>query len=333
MDKSQTTHGRKMQIQFLPPIALWSVIIFTLCIIVSASELPTPWIAVIIMSLMLIHLAGTYYVLGSRLRYLQDIVSAAEALSRGDLENVQIMIQDNENELEQLCEALRIAASNLVHLIHDEQHTLDEMANGNFGVSAKSKDFYFGDFAPVFLAIKNVGTSFSDTFGQLGDAADQVSSASAHVAVSAQVLSQGATEQAAAVEALAKTIEEVSEEIRQTAENSNMSIKETAHAGQLMEQADKQMTFLKAAMQDIISDSVEIRKIMKTIDDIAFQTNILALNASIEAARAGEAGKGFSVVAEEVQSLAVKSQEAGKSTSAIIERTANSVDRGNELTE
>ena len=141
-------------------------------------------------------------------------------------------------------------------------------------------------------------------------------------------LSQGSTEQAAEVDTLAGHIGAVSKSVQQIAQGAQKanSISQDVKAGLL--ESNEKMRNMTNVIQKISDKSVEIHKIVKTIEDIAFQTNILALNAAVEAARAGDAGKGFAVVADEVRTLASKSSAAAQETSVLLSQTVDSMDEG-----
>ena len=173
----------------------------------------------------------------------------------------------------------------------------------------------------------------SQILNQLNTSAEQVSNASNQVSSSSQNLSQGAIEQASSVEELAARISEISGQIKNTADNAQEVRQQTHHAGEGVAVCNQQMQELMKAMGRIQASSEEIGKIIKTIEDIAFQTNILALNAAVEAARAGSAGKGFAVVADEVRNLASKSAEASKNTSLLITHSMEAVQTGTEIAE
>ena len=166
----------------------------------------------------------------------------------------------------------------------------------------------------------------------LKDGADQVAAASNEVSSSSQHLAEGASVQASSLEETSSSLEEMSTMTKQNADNASQAKSMMTEAKVVVEKANNQMVQLMQAIGEITRSSEETGKIIKTIDEIAFQTNLLALNAAVEAARAGEAGAGFAVVADEVRNLALRSAEAAKTTSELIEKTIKAVKNGNEIT-
>lgn len=255
------------------------------------------------------------------------VKDAAIQLSQGDL-NIEITA-DTEEEIGQMTQAFADAAGMMKRYIADISRVLGEVSNGNFNVST-SEDFK-GDFEQMKQALVVITRSLSSTMGQINQSADQVASGSDQVSSGAQALSQGSTEQASSVEELAATINEISSQVKGTAESARMAQVQTDQAGDRVKVCNGQMQEMIQAMNEISNSSSEIGKIIKTIEDIAFQTNILALNAAVEAARAGEAGKGFAVVADEVRNLASKSADASKNTASLIEQSIRAVENGTRL--
>ena len=166
----------------------------------------------------------------------------------------------------------------------------------------------------------------------LSEGSDEVGSASSQVSESSQHLAEGASEQASSLEETSSSLEEMSSMTKQNADNANHAKAMMNEARGVVEKANTQMAQLADAIGQITRSSEETGKIIKTIDEIAFQTNLLALNAAVEAARAGEAGAGFAVVADEVRNLALRSAEAARNTSDLIEKTIKAVKNGNEMT-
>ncbi|MEG0020868.1 MAG: methyl-accepting chemotaxis protein, partial [Oscillospiraceae bacterium] len=202
-------------------------------------------------------------------------------LSEGDL-HTPVPDATSRDEVGVMTGSLKFTTDFLNSVIGEIGHNLGEMAHGNLDVDTKLD--YKGDFDALKQSMGTIVSSFNDTLGQINIASDQVSSGSDQVSSGAQALSQGATEQASAVEELAATITEISSQIKANAENAAGASDQANQAGMEVTQSNKKMQELIVAMQEISTSSQEIGKVIKTIDDIAFQTNILALNAAVEAA-------------------------------------------------
>lgn len=260
---------------------------------------------------------------------LHELEESAENIVKG---NFDITVSyKSKDELGRLANAFRNMTSILNSIISDASRLLSEMANGNFNVRTEREEAYVGNFQNLLTSMRRLNCDLSVTLGRINQSADQVASGSHQVSTGSQALSQGATQQAAAVQELAATIADISNQVKETAENASEARTQSGTAGSEVEKCNVQMKDMVAAMEEISNTSDEIGKIIKTIEDIAFQTNILALNAAVEASRAGTAGKGFAVVADEVRELAGKSSEASKNTAELIESSLQAVARGKQI--
>ena len=260
---------------------------------------------------------------------LRELEKSAGQIVGGDFD-IKVTYE-SKDEMGSLAKAFKNMTMILGDVIADASRLLSEMANGNFDVRTRAEERYVGQFQSLLSSIRKLNRDLSMTLGQINQSADQVSSGAGQVSNGAQALAQGATEQAASVEELAATITNISHQVKQTADNAMEARHQANTAGDEVDECNTKMKDMMAAMEEITRTSNEIGKIIKTIEDIAFQTNILALNAAVEAARAGEAGKGFAVVAEEVRSLASKSSVASKNTAELIESSIEAVARGTKI--
>ncbi|MEG2021847.1 MAG: methyl-accepting chemotaxis protein, partial [Oscillospiraceae bacterium] len=253
-----------------------------------------------------------------------EVEQAAAEMAKG---NFDVEIEHTAaDETGHLANSMRQMIATTKSVIADTSRGLGEMAEGNFDLHPQAE--YIGIFKDMENSIFKIIISLSDTISQIKVSSDQVSSGSDQVSSGAQALAQGATEQASSVEELSASINEVSQQINLNATNAANANRTAGIVGSHINTSNEQMTQMMAAMKEISASSIEIGKIIKTIEDIAFQTNILALNAAVEAARAGAAGKGFAVVADEVRNLATKSSEAAKQTNALIEGSVKAVENG-----
>lgn len=259
---------------------------------------------------------------------LDELKEVADQMAQGELKCS--LDYHSEDELGNLADSMRTMMTRISYYMDYISATTGRMAQGDFDIPHDPEEFK-GEFRPVQISIQNLTDSLNDVMGRITQASDQVASGAEQVASSAQALSQGATEQASSIEELAATINDISNNINLNAQNAKETNMQVNNTTLELKSGKTRMKNLTDAMDAISEASAEINKVIKTIEDIAFQTNILALNAAVEAARAGEAGKGFAVVADEVRNLANKSQEASKNTAVLIEDAINSIETGNRI--
>lgn len=190
----------------------------------------------------------------------------------------------------------------------------------------------FGLLLTLGLMVSNMITKpIKHAIDNLTEGTEEVSAASSQVAAASQQLAEGTTEQASAIQETSATLEETSSMVHQNRENTQQAASLAKQAKQFAEKSNTEMHKMMTSMDELKNSSNEIAKIIKVIDEIAFQTNILSLNAAVEAARAGDAGKGFAVVAEEVRNLAQRSAQAAKDTAAIIESNISLSEHGADI--
>ena len=286
-------------------------------------------IAVIVISILIS--AVVAMILAFRIsRPMKACADRMRLLVEGDLKT-PVPKFTSRDETGMLAESTASLVEGLRTVINDIGYLLNEMANQNLDVHTEHEEVYVGSFRNILLSMRNMKEKLSGALYQVNRSAEEVSNASSQLAASAQMLGQGTTEQASSVEELAARVSVISEQVKNTAEGARSVRGKTHQTGEEVLLCNQKMQNLVEAMRRIQESSDEIEKILKTIDDIAFQTNILALNAAVEAARAGSAGKGFAVVAEEVRSLAGKSAEAAQNTSVLIGNSTDAVHIGTEI--
>lgn len=258
------------------------------------------------------------------------IIVEAEArrIATGDLSH-EIELEPDTSEIGMLIDSMQITKWELRKYIQDIYENLSKMANQDLSIEMNVE--YIGDFAPIQKSMQQIITALNRSFASFDNAANQVSITAKLSADQATTLAVGSTQQAESVRDISVAITNITDSVRNMADCAKDATELANAAGIALNSSNEQLQGMLSAMNEISNASGEIGKIIKTIEDIAFQTNILALNAAVEAARAGAAGKGFAVVADEVRNLANKSSEASKVTSQMIENSLNTIQNGAKI--
>ncbi len=287
----------------------------------------------IYLSLLLVAVIQFFIMRTVRKRILGPVIDVRDQMGEISMGNLsaEFLLQSDTSEIGMLVESIHETKRELKKYINDIDSRLSEMARGKMDLTIDSN--YRGEFLPIQNAMSQILDALNSALSQIRNTADQVSEESERMASDAQVLSDGATEQASAVEELSASIQTLSEQVKNTSLDADDARKSSIDSAKQLEDCNQKMQELTSAMEDISRSSQQISGIIKTIEDISFQTNILALNASVEAARAGAAGKGFAVVADEVQGLATKSSVAAKDITRLIEDSLQLVRQGTALSE
>ena len=283
-------------------------------------------IAFVVVAVM--QLFNMLYIRAKVLRPVRIVKDQMLEISKGNL-SAAFGLGSDTSEIGRLVDSIHETKRELKKYISDIDETLSQMAQGNMNLTIG--DDYRGEFLPIQRAMGQILDSLNGALSRINITSAQVAEESDKLSAGAQSLSSGTVQQAAAVEELSASIQEISREVNSTSADADNAHKSSMGAMVYLKTCNEKMEALKAAIDEISESSRQIGGITKAIEDISFQTTILALNASVEAARAGEAGKGFAVVADEVQSLANKSTESAKNIAELIEKSIQQVKNGAAL--
>lgn len=267
----------------------------------------------------------------TRRNILHPIIAVRDQMGEISLGNLsaEFLLEADTSEIGMLVASIHETKKELKNYIHDIDSKLAQMAQGKMNLTIDTD--YRGEFLPIQNALRQILDSLNLALSRINHTASQVSDESEQMASDAQILSAGAAEQASAIQELSANIQSLSGQVTSTSQDADKARQASMDSAAQLTACSKKMEQLTSAMSDISEASQKINGIIKTIEDISFQTNILAINASVEAARAGTYGRGFAVVADEVQSLANKSSVAAKDITKLIENSLELVQHGTTL--
>ncbi len=251
-----------------------------------------------------------------------------EELSTGNLKG-RVNLKTRFIEIQKMNDMFNFSMKELSKYVNSLSDLLADFAKGDFTHSTEI--VFLGDFEEIIVSIELFREEISKLLINITTSSEHLSQGAEDISQGAQALAKGAEDQNLSISDLSNSLNEISDQIKSSSEYATNARILGEESSLIIKDSSNKMAGMLNAINKISVDSKDIQEIIKTIDDIAFQTNILALNAAIEAARAGEAGKGFSVVAEEVRSLAQKSTQAAKDTTGLIENTVNNIKESESL--
>lgn len=263
---------------------------------------------------------------------IKEMSEVAEKMANGDFSHdLSVYNIFGKDEILNMAKSFSGMIGSVRFIIKDLSSGLNELSKGNYAYEFEYRNAYIGEYQPLIESCNHLMKNMNGTLIEIRDVANQVNIGSNMISDGAQSLSQGCAEQSISIKQLLAAFEDMSNQLGNTANNTYIADELAIKTHESLNVSLSQMKQMLIAMDNISNKSSKIGEIIKSIDDIAFQTNILAINAAVEAARAGEFGKGFSVVADEVRNLAGKSLDAAKNTSKLINETLESVKSGAQI--
>ncbi len=260
---------------------------------------------------------------------VKQVTERMVALSNGDL-HTEVLSVGTGDELEVMTQTLDDTLESVNRYISDIQQVLTRIADGDLRTGPQVE--YKGDFALIRSSLHTITHSMNETLLGFRAAADRLTTMAEQLSGQSAQLHQASLKQNQSAGELVREVGRVKDRLDNVADSSGQTRSQTEEIARRIQNANDQMAALSSAMDDISANAQQITKIAKDIEDIAFQTNILSLNASVEAARAGASGKGFAVVANEVKQLAAKSAEAAQRATAMVNNTKAIIQTGVVLT-
>jgi methyl-accepting chemotaxis protein len=260
-------------------------------------------------------------------RPIKAIMGRMNELKRGDLHSENK--QNFSGEFKDLNDSITAFTQNVAEYINEISFVLSEMSDGNYNIKVKGD--YIGDFAPIKAGFENISVEINDVMKKIRQAANSVSRSSEELSKSSQELANYASSQSENAASISTGVDNVNAGTKESSAFVSEALSFSENAASLMEHALTLINQLSESMASIKTSSENIMNVTNTVDSIAFQTNILALNASVEAARAGANGKGFAVVAQEVRNLATKSSDAVKETTSLIDESVRRITDGDAI--
>lgn len=267
----------------------------------------------------------------SRKDLLEPIISVSDQmiqLSEGNF-HAELAMEADESEVGRMVSAIMQMKQNIIGMILEISSILEQMGDGDYRIEMQQE--YVGEFGQIKDSFLKINEKMHETLNTIREVAQQIDSGSEQLSCAAVDLAEGSTEQASNVSDLVVLINTMYKSMENSAKEAAETVELSTHAGQVLLVGNEKMQDLKEAIGEISKCSEEIGEIIRTIESIASETNLLSLNASIEAARAGEAGKGFAIVADQVKNLADESAKAAGETNKLIERTILAVEKGTTI--
>lgn len=267
----------------------------------------------------------------SRKDLLEPIIIVSDQmiqLSEGNF-HAELAMEADESEVGRMVSAIMQMKQNIIGMILEISSILEQMGDGDYRIEMQQE--YVGEFGQIKDSFLKINEKMHETLNTIREVAQQIDSGSEQLSCAAVDLAEGSTEQASNVSDLVVLIDTMYKSMENSAKEAAETVELSTHAGQVLLVGNEKMQDLKEAIGEISKCSEEIGEIIRTIESIASETNLLSLNASIEAARAGEAGKGFAIVADQVKNLADESAKAAGETNKLIERTILAVEKGTTI--